>query len=299
MELQNDSICTEVYQYLCVLLQRIGLKYSSIDVCNNFKKSKNVICTITKVYPKFFGSISEGIHEAIIIEDMTAAGYKILDSTKPVDYNHVMLVMKEYGKLHALSYALRNQKPVIFQELTNNLKEEYFSGDALNSYKSGFRVTLTRALEAIDVLKYRIAHEKYSIFLEHLDNSIKKVMKIEDTGGYAVIGHGDCWINNILFKYNNQENSNIPTEACLIDWQFSRFGSPALDISYFLFSSTDRKTREKLYLNLNTHKEENNTNKEKDRVLDLLTFESSDMSAFNMRARDLILDFVRLGYDMY
>lgn len=36
----------------------------------------------------------------------------------------------------------------------------------------------------------------------------------------------------------------------MVDWQISRFGSPALDLHYNLFSSTDKKLRDKEYQNL-------------------------------------------------
>jgi thiamine kinase-like enzyme len=51
---------------------------------------------------------------------------------------------------------------------------------------------------------------------------------------YSVILHGDAIINNILFHYPLEETEENPDKLCLIDFQMSRYGSPALDLSFFL-----------------------------------------------------------------
>lgn len=37
---------------------------------------------------------------------------------------------------------------------------------------------------------------------------------------------------------------------CIIDWQVTRYCSPALDLLYYLFSATDKDTRDKEFKNL-------------------------------------------------
>lgn len=50
---------------------------------------------------------------------------------------------------------------------------------------------------------------------------------------------------NFLFKYG--EDETIPISAKMIDFQLSRFASPALDISFFVYSCTTQELREKHY----------------------------------------------------
>ena len=45
-----------------------------------------------------------------------------------------------------------------------------------------------------------------------------------------------------MFRYAT-DNSNQPEEMLLIDWQMARFGHPAHDLGYFLFSSTSSEFR--------------------------------------------------------
>lgn len=44
--------------------------------------------------------------------------------------------------------------------------------------------------------------------------------------------------------------NGLPSSVCIIDWQLYRYGSPVLDILYYVFSATDKETRDKHYDNL-------------------------------------------------
>ncbi|XP_071533011.1 uncharacterized kinase-like protein D1044.1 [Panulirus ornatus] len=49
-----------------------------------------------------------------------------------------------------------------------------------------------------------------------------------------VLSHGDCWLNNLLFRYND---AGDPVEVMLVDLQSIRKHTPAVDLNYFLFTS--------------------------------------------------------------
>lgn len=49
---------------------------------------------------------------------------------------------------------------------------------------------------------------------------------------------------NLIFQLKPVEN------ACVVDWQNTRYASPALDFFHFIFTATDQKLREKEYSNL-------------------------------------------------
>jgi thiamine kinase-like enzyme len=51
---------------------------------------------------------------------------------------------------------------------------------------------------------------------------------------FQVLNHGDAWLNNMMFKSDEQGN---PLDVSLIDFQGPFWGSPANDILYFLISS--------------------------------------------------------------
>lgn len=62
---------------------------------------------------------------------------------------------------------------------------------------------------------------------------------------HAVFSHGDCWVNNLMFRGKNYNGA--PTEIIFIDWQDSRYCSPAADLTFFLFICTDKALRDKHY----------------------------------------------------
>lgn len=52
--------------------------------------------------------------------------------------------------------------------------------------------------------------------------------------GFQVMNHGDIWLNNMMFKSDEENN---PLDVNMIDFQVAFWASPAPDILYFLVSS--------------------------------------------------------------
>jgi aminoglycoside phosphotransferase (APT) family kinase protein len=52
--------------------------------------------------------------------------------------------------------------------------------------------------------------------------------------GFTVLNHGDDWLNNIMFKVDENGQS---TAAKLIDFQIAYWGNPCGDLYYFLITS--------------------------------------------------------------
>jgi thiamine kinase-like enzyme len=62
-----------------------------------------------------------------------------------------------------------------------------------------------------------------------------------------ILCHGDLWLNNILFKL---DEDGKPTDAALVDFQIIRYVPPAMDIVMFLHATTTRDFRERHILEL-------------------------------------------------
>lgn len=61
---------------------------------------------------------------------------------------------------------------------------------------------------------------------------------------WLVCAHGDCWINNMLFRYDNNDPQK-PIEVTLVDFQIAREACPTTDLAYFLFTSVRAPLRNK------------------------------------------------------
>lgn len=88
--------------------------------------------------------------------------------------------------------------------------------------------------------EYESKAKKFTEIKPYYDTMINLT---HSTGPYSVIGHGDCWIPNFLIRYTD----NKPQDGKMIDFQLARYASPALDISFFIYSGTQQSLREHHY----------------------------------------------------
>ncbi|KAJ9590258.1 hypothetical protein L9F63_016621 [Diploptera punctata] len=65
-----------------------------------------------------------------------------------------------------------------------------------------------------------------------------------DEAGYNVLNHGDLWLNNVMFKYN--EDTQEVQDVRLVDYQLSYYSSPVIDLLYLLISSASPDVLENL-----------------------------------------------------
>ncbi|GJQ84391.1 hypothetical protein Trydic_g3868 [Trypoxylus dichotomus] len=185
-----------------------------------------------------------------VMEDMKSLGYIMKDRKKPLDYNHVKLVMEAYGKLHAISFALRDQDPELFGKLAESTVEAVFNKKDIDRERKKEHMAKyhNKVLESLHPEEDSVAIEKYKKYVE---NDVEIFADLFDNQNkYSVIGHGDSWVNNMLFRYENSDHPDRPTRICLLDWQLCRYGSPAFDLSYFVFTCTDEILRQRHYDNM-------------------------------------------------
>lgn len=194
-------------------------------------------------FPKCYGIIRDrkflGDH-AIAMENLTAKGFYMWDKANDIDFDHSALVFKELGKLHAISFAIRDQEPekfkefmqrtsVFHEELTKSIGGQLFQ-------KSHFN----RAIRSLDPSETTLIERMESLKLTYR-NLLAEVKSNTNCEPFGVLVHGDCWINNLLYRCANE--SKTPSNVCLIDWQLSQFGSPAIDVACFLFCSLSPELR--------------------------------------------------------
>ncbi|XP_063225451.1 uncharacterized protein LOC134532680 [Bacillus rossius redtenbacheri] len=189
---------------------------------------------------------------SLVLEDMSPRGYRMADRLKGLDTAHCSLVMKELGRFHAFSFALRDQRPAEFQRLRSGVTETLFRPQSALGAESEGRLKSMVDHVTSTMLK-RFPHEseymeRFRRFCSDFNKRAEAVVSGEAAEPCAVICHGDCWTNNILFKYREDDES--PEAACLLDLQVSRYSSPVTDIAYFLYCCTERSVRREAYKSL-------------------------------------------------
>ncbi|KAJ8981814.1 hypothetical protein NQ317_007400 [Molorchus minor] len=126
---------------------------------------------------------------------MKEIGYELWDRKIPMTPDHAELVLKEYAKFHAVSLAMREKRPVHFEELTKDLGNVFQDAPPEKSLKM-IMSAVEGGLEAVKgnqvateaLERYALVAEKF--WLEDMKNLDEPL----------VVLHGDCWCNNFLFK---------------------------------------------------------------------------------------------------
>ncbi|KAK4878848.1 hypothetical protein RN001_011354 [Aquatica leii] len=195
-------------------------------------------------YPKYFASSGNYLNEVIILEDMVQ--YKLFDRLGTLSHDHALILTKEIGKLHAMSFVLRKRDPMRFREISDNIRNESRDGDATSKLVSnGLSVWSTRIIQALDPLNDKAAIEKFKNFSNSIDMFFKRHYSFDSNDEYGVISHCDVWAGNLLF-----DDENHPSQVCIVDWQTARVCSPCIDLAQILFACCDKSLRNKSNIDL-------------------------------------------------
>ncbi|KAF2893914.1 hypothetical protein ILUMI_12257 [Ignelater luminosus] len=209
--------------------------------------------------PKCYKACMIDKSEALILKNLRKDGYSLWKKKVPMEHDHVSLVLKEFGRFHAVSLAMRDQQPETFKNLTENMYDIFVMCIEKVDFITALKKLCINGLDSLDALKDSKAYHIFQKFIdEELETFLKSLSKLVDN--YSVILHGDGWTNNMMFKYEDEGNPNKPTKVCLFDFQISRLGPPVLDLSYFLYGCSSKKVIDNLdhyldiyYESISTH----------------------------------------------
>ncbi|KAJ9586687.1 hypothetical protein L9F63_019725 [Diploptera punctata] len=235
----SDSLDTEIF-----FRNEVTFYNEVMNRFIKFQQERNVSNMFTSV-PKCYSAVSDGEHDVIVLEDLKAKGFVMLDKMKVMNPRELKLLMQELGKFHAISLAMKDQQPTTFERIKHSLEETVFCKRFLDKFGELYEFAISDALK---MAKLNFSEdEKYLHKLNIASKDIcEKMIEIvrakEEDEPYNVITHGDLWFSNLMFHY--EEESNYPDQIKMLDFQVSRYASPALDVSYILISSTDKQTRE-------------------------------------------------------
>lgn len=177
-------------------LREIYMYETVLPYFREFEQSKGVIVDENgfNEYPKCYQTISDEPHECVLLEDLCVRGFKMIDRfTEEVSADHVRLVMQCLGKMHAISFALKDQKPAKFDELAAPLSEIFMRKDDKNLC-SYFAKQSEAAINVVSDKKdaHLLAKVK-KLFEREAMEIAASCVDTKAAGESAIITHGDCW----------------------------------------------------------------------------------------------------------
>ncbi|XP_052846842.1 uncharacterized protein LOC128258898 [Drosophila gunungcola] len=169
--------------------------------------------------------------DSIIFEDMSLDHYKVACRRKKLNLEHTHLVLEKLAKFHAAGAVLSERQPGIFAK---NYDRGFF-----NKHTRAYGPIMTNLLEALSrsLTSDLNLGSKYKAKIDRLVERLMDYGERSTTnnpGDFLTLAHGDLWTTNFMFQYDAKDH---PINAIFIDFQFSVWNSPAIDLHYFFATS--------------------------------------------------------------
>lgn len=177
------------------------------------------------------------------MEDVGPRGYfpSNIKINLPLDY--VIESLKSIARFHGNTYTLKARSLKNFNDTANKIIKIRYD-DVLNEkFRDGCNKVVshvTRSLRARDD-DSEFTEKIAKLFEDSLSNVLMKCVKSVEP--LATICHGDCTVNNILFRLQEDDEGSVDEKlkAMLIDFSLVMYSSPATDVSTFIYLSCSRE----------------------------------------------------------
>lgn len=151
-------------------------------------------------FPKCYKTIfdEEKKQFVIILDDLRPKGFRMWPKSEPSKIENARAIVRNLAKLHAVSFAMRDQCPEAFAkfETLNDLWPTYFdSGAFYNIYLQNFE----RVMNMLDDPKHK---RIYELILKNIQGYFHSCSDASVPNKFRVVCHGDAWNNNIMLKPN-------------------------------------------------------------------------------------------------
>ncbi|XP_066145024.1 uncharacterized protein [Euwallacea fornicatus] len=182
--------------------------------------------------PVLLSSSLEPRKEYLAMENLKKQGFVLYDKQKCLDREHLKFIFEVYAKFHALSFLVKKRDYTSFKKCHEGLTNIF--DIFLDCSTKIFEKCVFSAVDALD--HQSVIYEDLKDLPKYSMTTLKKALHY--TGQYTCSTHGDCWSNNMMFKYSE---SGKLIDMKLIDFQLSQVSSPIHDLSYFFYSGASKE----------------------------------------------------------
>ncbi|KAK2578156.1 hypothetical protein KPH14_001352 [Odynerus spinipes] len=205
-----------------------------------FLKSKNqahLLCV-----PRHLGSLADGENDYLVLENVCTLGFGPVTRHNFISMEDCIGILETFATFHAISFAYKDQHKEEFTKCVSHLEETYFTPKYWDWYEKFHQRLVNIATDALTI-EYP-NHEALKRFTSYKFGSLFD-MCCEICGRTdaptSVVSQGDSWAPNIFVR-TIEGNKR---EALMLDFQLAHCVSPVLDLSFFIYSCTDKALRER------------------------------------------------------
>lgn len=164
-----------------------------------------------------------------------------------LDEKHMLIMTESIAQIHAASYALKIQNREKFDEFVGTFKAYPFSREGKSMFDALYDISLDRLFHHVTttdqdsdyLTAVRKLHGKYIA----TPSQLLQDFMIDDPV-FNIIVHGDYNRNNVMFKYESDGGFEDPVGLKIYDFQWIKYGSPVLDLSFYMYMNLDPAIRE-------------------------------------------------------
>lgn len=124
-----------------------------------------------RAFPKVFACETDEEKETfiLIMEDLRPQNFEMWPKDKTIPIDHEILVMRELGKFHAISFAMKEQWPKIFNEF-KQIKDVFIGVFLKTTLKSFMPKVIDRVIDALEKPEHKKLMQNFQKnFLERSD----------------------------------------------------------------------------------------------------------------------------------
>lgn len=173
--------------------------------------------------------------DVLVFENLAKQNYQMA-TDRLVDLEHCKIIVKTLAEFHAASVILEKKENIAINKVYPNVIKE-----ATYILEEGYTRNkwLLSGINALTFICKMSKREKEAHLLSSkIKGAVAKVKPSVDSQN--VLCHGDLWLNNFMFKYNDNK-----VEGCvLVDFQLVRYAAAALDVMCCLHLVTSKNIRD-------------------------------------------------------
>lgn len=164
--------------------------------------------------PRYF-LIQEDGDKLMVFNDLKELGFKMPDRQRGLDFEHCRLVMQMLGRFHASSLEFLKDKE---NSQSVTLLNRGMSSDSM-LVDGVFKSHLEKLVQVVEEESKVEEKEPFCVALEKLKRILENHSKVyhlsmeTDKDVFRVINHGDAWVNNFMFAY---DEGGSPSEVILV-----------------------------------------------------------------------------------